>query len=420
MSDGRYSEILGLNAETIWFGSLFAIQTILSGFKEWELDQICHGNGDITGDFARRVSFYHEKTLIPVMQSVKNNHKPPSFAVTVLKNISSNSRRQIFDLHAKLLLAASKMLIECYSDNFGRSVTTEVERWFAVLEDAIRAFAPFTSNETITELHQVVEDYETKKESIGIEISSISSSCEEGLFFCHEFLFIRIAYMVEFYVNPTAKMKKQATGYTFLAVGNDQRRSWGTFSGNLIQRLFRQDVCGLCVLDKEMNAEGYIEECINEGKFKFPMIDYLPYGELASTLRNRGHLSLPNVLQESVLCRMFGSIRSKYIRKTRQSNGDRQQLKQLETIFSVAVHTTEKELHTIQNREKVRKCQKKKMTQSRIRRKRKQGPDIFIWDTFVMGSNSYFYQFRDFNGTALREFYKKCNARGQLLCETNV
>ena len=55
------SEILGLDAETIWFGSVFAIQTMLSGFKEWELDKICNGNEDIAGDFARRVSFFFMK-----------------------------------------------------------------------------------------------------------------------------------------------------------------------------------------------------------------------------------------------------------------------------------------------------------------------------------------------------------------------
>jgi len=420
------SEILGLDAETIWFGSVFAIQTMLSGFKEWELDKICNGNEDIAGDFARRVSFFHEKTLIPVTQYIKKNHKPPSFAVDVLKCMSSHGRHQIFDLHAKLLCGASKKLTKCYDKDSGRSVAAEIEKWFAVLKDAVEAFVPFASDDTITELQQVVEAYELKKDNVDIS-SSVSSHEHEreheevSVYFCHKFLFIRVAYMVEFYTNASAKMKNQAIDYAFLALGNDQRKRWGSFSGNLIQRLFQHDICGLPVLDREMATKGYIEKCVNEGKFKFPMIGCLPYGELAdSTSKNRGCLSLP-ALQESVLCQMFGSIRAnaKCSNETGQSNGDRHQLKQLEKIFSVAVYTTEKELHTLRNREKVRKCLNKKTTnQSRSRRKRKrQGPEIFMWDVFIMGSNSYFHQFKDINGTALREFYKKCNARGQLFCE---
>jgi len=416
------SEILGLDAETIWFGSVFAIQTMLSGFKEWELDKICNGNEDIAGDFARRVSFFHEKTLIPVTQYVKKNHKPPSFAVDVLKCMSSHGRNQIFDLHAKLLCGASKQLVKCYGNDFGRSVT-EVEKWFAVLKDVIEAFVPFASDDTITELQQVVEAYELEKENIKISSGSHEHEDEEVyVFFCHKFLFIRIAYMVEFYTNANAKMKNQAVDYAFPALGNDQRRRWGTFSGNLIQRLSQHDVCGLPVLDREMATEGYIEQCIKKGKFKFPMIDCLPYGELAGcTWKNRGQLSLPE-LQESVLCQMFGNIHAKCLNEMRHGKGEREQLKQLEKIFSVAVHTAEKELHTLRNREKVRKClKKKKVNHSKSRRNRKcQGPEIFMWDVFIMGSHSYFYQFKDVNGKALREFYKKCNARGQLFCEKRL
>ena len=414
-------EILGLNAETIWFGSLFAMQTMLSGFKEWELDKICNGNEDIAGDFARRVSFFHEKTLIPVTQYVKNNHKPPSFAVDVLKCMSSHGRNQIFDLHAKLLCGASEKLVKCYDKDCGRSVAAEIEKWFAVLKDAVEAFVPFASDDTITELQQVVEAYELKEDvSSGSSSNEHENEEEVSVFFCHKFLFIRVAYMVEFYTNASAKMKTQAMEYTFLALGNDQRKRWGSFSGNLIQGLFQHD-CGLTVLDREMATKGYIEKCIEKGKFKFPMIDYLPYRELADcNWKNRGQLSLSE-LQESVLCQMFGNIRAKCLNEMRQSNGkgDRHQLKQLEKIFSVAVHTAEKELHTLRNREKVRKClKKKKVIQSRPRRNRKrQGPEIFMWDVFIMGSNSYFYQFRDISGTALREFYKKCNARGQLFHE---
>jgi hypothetical protein len=37
-----------------------------------------------------------------------------------------------------------------------------------------------------------------------------------------------------------------------------------------------------------------------------------------------------------------------------------------------------------------------------------------------MGNNSYFYHFKQLNGTILRDFHKKCKTRNQLYCEDTV
>ena len=436
--DNIYSEILGLNAESIWFGSLFGIQKMLSGFKEWELDKICNGNDDTVEDFAWRVSFFHEKTLMPVMQYIKNNHTPPSFAVDALKDIPYHGRNQIFELHAKLLCGASEKLIQFYDNNCGSggSVIGEIKKWFAVLQKGVlKAFGSFVSSDTIADLQQIVDTFDMNKDTCTGKASSRLHQQEvekEYLFFCHKFLFIHIAYMVEFYTNANAMTRNQVkdNDYAFLALGNDQRKKWGNVSGNLIQRLFQNDGCGLPVLDVEVAAEGYIEQCMEEGKFKFPIIDFLPYKEFAeSTRKNRGQPSLSG-LQESVLCEMFGKIRAQC--SNEMGRRDREQLKKLEQIFSVAVHSAETELHTLRNREKVRKCLKKKRAKhsisdsgsecnaNRKRQRQRQGPNIFMWDVFIMGNNSYFHIFKDLNGAAVREFYKKCNARGQLFRDRNI
>lgn len=424
------SEILGLNAEAIWFGALYAMQTMLSGFQQWEMNKIENGNDDIAADFARRVSFLHEKTLIPVTLSIKNNHVPPSFAVNALKNISN--RNQIFDLHVKLLFEASKNLIGF--GIVGRSIATvtEIEKWFAVLKRAAQAFESqsLASDDAVTELKQVVESFEMQilemEKDTTDKPSSPRGHKEPCVFFCHKFLFIRIAYMVEFYTNATTKMLNQSKnkGYTFLTPSKDHRKRWGTFSGNLIQMLFKKDVRGLPVLNRETTNAGYIEKCTEKGLFNFPMLNCLPYKEFFQlTVKNRGKPSLPE-LQESIVCEMFGNIRRKCIAMGHSHRSCREQLERLQNIFSVAVSTAENELNTLQNREKVRRCLNKKnkarhhpgnQSTARSRRIRKrQGPDKFIWDVFIMGTDSYYHQFNDFNGKALREFHKKCNARDQL------
>jgi len=441
-----YFDILGLNAESIWLGAMYAMQTMLSGFNEWELEKNCNGKDDIAADFARRVSFFHEKTLIPVTQYVKNSHIPPSFAVEALRNIPNNNvdgstnRNQIFDLHARLLCEASKSLIHFKCSN-GRSVTTEVEvevkNWFAVLKHAAEAFAQFASADTLTELEKVLEafdhdDNDTDDDDSSPDDKENKNTKEFAFFFCHKFLFIRIAYMVEFYTNATTStnMTSQSKnkGYTFLTPSKDHKKRWGTFSGNLIQTLFQKELRGLPVLDREISREGYIEKCTEKGLFNFPMLNCLPYKEFFErTRKNRGKPSL-HELQESILCEMFGNIRQKSFNEMghqlRLGRRYSEQLERLKNIFSVAVSTTERNLQTLHNREKVRRCLKKKnkakhqhsnQSISRSRRNRKQrGPDKFIWDVFIMGTDSYYHQFNDCNGVALREFYKKCNARGQL------
>lgn len=433
------SEILGLNAEAIWFGALYAMQTMLSGFQQWELDKVQNANDDIAADFARRVSFFHEKTLIPVTQYVKNNHVPPSFAVEALRNIpnnigngdgsSSTNGNQIFDLHVRLLCEASKSLIHFKCSN-GRSVTTEVENWFAVLKHAAEAFEPVASADTFTELEKVLEAFEHDDNDNGDsspDDEENKNTKEFALFFCHKFLFIRIAYMVEFYTNATPNMTSQSKnkGYTFLTPSKHHKKRWGTFSGNLIQTLFQKDVCGLPVLNTESTNAGYIKKCTEQGLFNFPMLNCLPYKEFFDrTRKNRGKPSLPE-LQESIVCEMFGDIRRKCFNEMGHRHRHRysEQLEQLKHIFSVAVYTAEKGLQTLQNREKVRRCLNKKnkakhqhSNQSIFRSRRirkRQGPDKFIWDVFIMGTDSYYHQFNDFNGVALREFYKKCNARAR-------
>ena len=432
-----YFDIFGLNAEAVWLGSMYAMQTMLSGFNEWELEKICNGNDDIAADFARRVSFFHEKTLIPVTKYIKNSHTPPSFAVEALRNIRNNNgdgstnRNQVFDLHVRLLCEASKSIIhfKCGNGN-GRSVTTdtdtEVENWFAVLKHAAEAFVPVASADTVTELEKVLEAYEhddTDNDDSSRDDEENKNTKEFALFFCHKFLFIRIAYMVEFYTDATIQSKNKGNTFLTLTPGKDHKKRWGTFSGNLIQTLFQKEVCGLPVLNRETTNAGYIEKCTEKGLFNFPMLNCLPYKEFFElTVKNRGKPSLPE-LQESIVCEMFGNIRRKCIAMGHSHRSCREQLERLQNIFSVAVSTAENELNTLQNREKVRRCLNKKnkarhhpgnqSTATARRIRKRQGPDKFIWDVFIMGTDSYYHQFNDFNGKALREFHKKCNARAR-------
>lgn len=429
MHDRRYTEVLGLNAETVWFGSIFAMQMMLSGFAQWELDKICNENDVIAAEFARRVSFWHEKTLIPAIEYIKVHHKPPSFAMEVLKEFTSlpQDSNQIFDLHTKLLCGASETLIECCKIGIGRSATAEVEKWFAVLKEATAELAPFASSDTVEELQQLVESFENE-ETEKTTSSHGQGQGEEYVFFCHKFLFIHIAYMVEFYTNANAVMKRRFSknDFAFLAPDTKQRTKWGNVSGKLIQRLFNNGIGGLTVLDTEFTRRGYIEKCTQEGKFQFPLIDYLPYSEFTEQSKKNNGLPSLHELQESVLCKMFGKIRA----ATKSSNevGVQNQLTRLGLLFSVTTHFTETSQHTLNNREKVRKClHKKKQNQSNrsrsrsTRRNRKcPDPDIFFWDVFIMGNNSYFYHFKQLNGTILRDFHKKCKTRNQLYCEDTV
>lgn len=411
-----YSEIIGLNAETIWFGSIFAIKLMLGRFEEWEFEKLLDDvDSMIPSDLAKTISFWHERTLIPVTDYIRTIHKPPSFARTVLENLSEfkNEKSPVFELHVRILCSASEELVQCYNSDGGRQAAAagEIEKWFLVLKRAAKELQPHVTCNTANLLNETIESFD-----VGENANATSSyHANEHVLFCHKFLFLRIAHMVELYTN--AKRGVHYDAYAALKVSGRDMKRWGHVSGNLIQNLFNNDINGLPMIETHLTR--HFEKYTNEGKFQYTLIDCLPYKEFAEeTQKNNGVPSLLE-LQESVICKMFGKIRihAKYVGEMSTTT----QLTLLAKLFSMTIFSSDKSKQILRNREKVRKClrNKKKQNQNHnhspqrhSRRRNPNSPDIFQWDTFVMGKNSYFHHFREFNGAALRHFYWKCNMRG--------
>eukprot|EP00985_Skeletonema_marinoi_P034750 scaffold44743_cov810-Skeletonema_marinoi.AAC.2 len=62
---------------------------MLGRFEEWEFEKLLDDvDSMIPSDLAKTISFWHERTLIPVTDYIRTIHKPPSFARTVLENLS--------------------------------------------------------------------------------------------------------------------------------------------------------------------------------------------------------------------------------------------------------------------------------------------------------------------------------------------
>lgn len=410
------TEIIAFNAETIWFGSIFAIKLMLGRFEEWESEKLLNDvDSMVPSDLAKTISFWHERTLIPATDYIRSIHKPPSFARIVLENLSDfeKEKSRVFELHVRLLCKASDALLQCYSSDERRSVSAEVQKWFAVLKRAAKELYPCVTSHTANQLQESIESFNTE----GNENDTSYHINEHGLF-CHKFLFIRIAHLVEFYTN--ARRGTNFNAYALLKVSDREIKRWGQFSGNLIQHLFNNEINGLPLIETQSTRN--LENYTREGKIQYTLIDCLPYKEFAEeTQKNNGLPSLLE-LQESVICKMFGKIRIHT--KCVGDMGSTEQLTLLAKLFSMTIFSSHKSKQILRNREKVRKCLRNKKKQHHSpqnhsrRRRNPNSPEIFQWDTFIMGKNSYFHHFREFNGAALRHFYWKCNMRGDSLFES--
>ncbi len=65
--------ILDLSFETMWIGSVYARKMMLTKFDKYSKT----GNGDGQSIFLRKLSCWHEKTLIPMEKKLAQKHAVP-------------------------------------------------------------------------------------------------------------------------------------------------------------------------------------------------------------------------------------------------------------------------------------------------------------------------------------------------------
>ena len=109
---------------------------MLADFIEWELHISDLKKQNCIGDFIKTVSVWQLEVLKPLTSKfIKGNL--PLYASSVINELKQHSGKiDVFDLHAKILISASQLLIEYVTDlAVGKNTYQQIQEWFTFLDE---------------------------------------------------------------------------------------------------------------------------------------------------------------------------------------------------------------------------------------------------------------------------------------------
>ncbi len=367
------SNILDFNAEAWFYFTIFVIKNMIKNFTYWESLQ----TEEMSGDFTKRVSFWHKNTLDGMMKYITENHTPPTFLS--LNGIQAQSS---FDLHTILLNQASSHLIEEYSDGVGNKTRQSIVEWFLLLQRT----QPYNL------LTKSSDAARFRFNSLYYEFTNTTpqhSADKEFLFFCPEILFIYITHLVSFYTHSPLAPTLQNPCYD----------EWEEISGDIVQNVLHLTTGGLTMLCPE--------ELSKQAPSFGPIT--LPYQEWyrKTSLTKGGHLPQLDHLQEAVL-NTVGLFIFETLHTTHQKGLSLPHKAELDklTLLSTMMHRfTKDSTPKLKNAENQRRHYRLTEAIKKTAYKYKsRPPQYFQRDIFTMGNQSYYYQFCTSQGQQQRAF----------------
>ncbi len=217
--------ILDLSAERIWFGSVYATKMMLTKFDKYSNTK----TGDGQCIFLRKLSCWHEKTLIPMEKKISQKHDVPDIFKPAFLEQAENffSKGDVCGLHLYLLLLTSEHLVVQSKAGLGPETTEKVKEWFNLMR--------FVLESSLFEKCSIELKNEHRKIfQIFNEGESFILNEEEHSFFDPNLVFIHLSQLVVFYTRDPFKYDMD---------------TWQTLSGELFQKVFQLESHGLQVLD---------------------------------------------------------------------------------------------------------------------------------------------------------------------------
>lgn len=230
--------ILDLSAERIWFGSVYATKMMMNKFDKYSKTQI----GDDQCIFLRKLSCWHEKTLIPMAKKIANKHDVPD----IFKPVFLDQTEKFFidgdvcGLHLYLLLLTSEHLVDQCKVGLGPKTMNKVQKWFHLMRLVLEStLFQKCSMELKSELRKTFQIFN--------EDESFIQNEEEHEYFDPNLVFIHLSHLVIFYTkssidSPQSKCCKMESS-------KNEMETWQTYSGEIFQKVFQLESHGLHVLD---------------------------------------------------------------------------------------------------------------------------------------------------------------------------
>ncbi len=230
--------ILDLSAERIWFASVYATKMMLTKFDKYSNTK----TGDGQCIFLRKLSCWHEKTLIPMEKKISMKHDVPDIFKPVFLEQAENffSKGDVCGLHLYLLLLTSKHLIVQSKLGLGPQTTEKVKKWFHLMMFVLES-------SLFDKCSKKLKDEFRKVFQIFHEGDSFISNEEEHGYFDPNIVFIHLSQLVVFYTK--CSMDSSQSRHSKMESSKYEVDKWQTLSGELFEKVFELKSHGLQSLD---------------------------------------------------------------------------------------------------------------------------------------------------------------------------
>lgn len=285
-------DILGPNHEALFLASVMGTKMMLRSC-EWSGEK----DPKKMGLLEKRISIWSQEVVVPELDEIVKKHKMPDFASEVVNTSDFASRPAL--LHTRLLINASKHLIELCRSGLGAKTMEKIKDWFGMMETTSRSrlckLPPGSVETKITDVINDFRRFEIDSESLGE--SDANEDHPEYPYFDPHSLYIQVAYMVYFYTNSSEIARPPST-----SVGLGKKRTsrtfmydWESLSGELFDQIFGIYTHGLHITDAPVTRD-----------YPFSLIQF-PYKELREHVTAKGVPSV-DFLHNTVMCTMSSKI----------------------------------------------------------------------------------------------------------------
>ena len=379
-------DILGPNHEAFFLVSVMGTKMML---RSWDWS----GQSDPKkmSLLEKRISTWSQEVVVPELDEMVKKHEIPDFASEVV-NASSFTPPAL--LHTRLLVNASKHLIERCRSGLGAKTMEKIEEWFGMMattsSSRLCELPPGSVETKITDVIHDFRDFMIDNESLGE--SDANKDHPEHPYFDPHSLYIQVAYMVYFYTNSReiARPPSTSVGLGKTRTNRNFMYRWESLSGELFDEIFEIFGHGLHVADAPVTRD-----------YHFSLIK-LPYMELREHVMAKGVPSV-DVVHKMVMCTLSSKISD--IATLQPSSRARWRF-QTSRWTVLCAKATSKGLKfsksTGRNREKVLKNYIKR---SGAKPYKPRSPDYFERDIHVMGKlSSLYYLHFDPEGKVAKQF----------------
>lgn len=348
-----------------------AAKSMLCDFVAWE-SKPENDTGNV-GDFLKRVSDWHEHVICPMtLHYVMFNL--PSYAKPVVT--LNKDKNNIFELHAGLLMAATKTLMNCVTEKgVGKQTMNEINKWFALMRKIDVSQAEKSTQDSFSDM--IIES--------GVIGASTNSVKEYPLFRCG-ILFIHVAHIV--YSICVAPHEYDTTNqYTNMNVDKESINTWEIKTAKMFDNYFKLGHGGLCADSQEGCSGTFI---IN-----------LPYKWFSKEIKSNQGVPPVTGLHINLMYGIHGTIQDIMHACGNNSTSEHAMLTKLESYILDTSTLLKQRDNILKRREKVRKNYRSNMERKSDHRPRE--PTHYDRDVYLFGFNSYYYLCCTDRGAELRK-----------------